>query len=238
MNGQYTPEGAFARALARKVRDTEMPVDVLARSAGIAPNDFQHFLNGRRLPTLQQLNMINEACGRRGPGLPPHQYALAELWKAAYAEQSAMGVGFEAPADLQPPAESPPREFPAIPHEDFTARNTTGSGRVPSPRTWSTILPPGPGRVTTVPEFIKALRDVYIWAGAPSYREVAATSGNLVARSTISDLFHEKNRDKLPRFVLVMDILTTLGVTDVEAWHMVWSKLRGGRPYGRDLARR
>ncbi|WTW99627.1 hypothetical protein OG216_42575 [Streptomycetaceae bacterium NBC_01309] len=238
MNGQYTPEGIFARALARKVRDSETPVDVLARSAGIAPNDFHHFLNGRRLPTLQQLNMINEACGRRGRGLPPQQYALAELWKAAYAEQSTMGTGFEARTGLEPPAEHPPREFPAMPHEDSTARTTAGSGRVPSARTWSTIPPPGPARVTTVPEFIKALRDVYIWAGAPSYRRVAATSGNLVARSTISDLFHEKNSNKLPRFDLVMDILTTFGVADVETWHMVWSQLKGGRPYGRDLARR
>ncbi|MFF1918203.1 hypothetical protein ACFVYE_43140, partial [Streptomyces sp. NPDC058239] len=71
-------------------------------------------------------------------------------------------------------------------------------------------------------EFVQALRDLHIWAGKPSMRELEARTGSHVSKST----FHKMlNEDRLPRFDTLEAFLKACKVEYREAWIRKWRLL-------------
>ncbi|MFD4860692.1 helix-turn-helix domain-containing protein [Streptomyces atratus] len=68
-------------------------------------------------------------------------------------------------------------------------------------------------------EFVQALRDLHIWAGKPSMRELEARTGRHVSKSTFHNMLNE---DRLPRFDTLEAFLKACKVEYREAWIRKW----------------
>jgi hypothetical protein len=87
-------------------------------------------------------------------------------------------------------------------------------------------LRPDPARVTTAAEMGAALRAYRAWAGDPSFRTMAAASGQKAAASTICVAM---GRDELPRLEVVIAVIAGCGGSQEELrrWATAWRRLRG-----------
>ncbi|GAA1230344.1 XRE family transcriptional regulator [Kitasatospora nipponensis] len=84
---------------------------------------------------------------------------------------------------------------------------------------------PSPEGACDAAQFIALLRSLKIWAGNPSFQELARRSG--LARSTLADAL-SLNRRGLPRLEVVTALLTACGVTGRESasWQRTWRALQ------------
>lgn len=85
-------------------------------------------------------------------------------------------------------------------------------------------LRPDPDVVTSVPEFLKAMRRYLVWAGNPSFRTLAQRCRHRVSESTF---YAALNGSALPRFPVVHDFIGACGATDEywERFELAWRRL-------------
>ncbi|MFE4777836.1 helix-turn-helix domain-containing protein [Streptomyces sp. NPDC056713] len=79
---------------------------------------------------------------------------------------------------------------------------------------------PALANVTDVPGFVEALRELHVWAGKPSMRELQRRS--MISKSTFSKLLTE---DRLPTFSILMAFLQACNAQYREAWVRKWRHL-------------
>jgi hypothetical protein len=94
-------------------------------------------------------------------------------------------------------------------------------------------LKPDPLSVGSVADLILTLRDYRVWAGDPSFRMMAARSGQLASASAICTALGEDalTSEVLPRLPVIMAVVAGCGgdQEDQEAWATAWRLLRLGR---------
>ncbi|RPF24725.1 helix-turn-helix transcriptional regulator [Streptomyces sp. TLI_185] len=76
--------------------------------------------------------------------------------------------------------------------------------------------------VRTVRDYTEALRELHVWAGKPSMRDLAQRSDHRVSKSTFSKML---NDDRLPRFDILNAFLTACGSQYRQAWIRKWRQL-------------
>lgn len=83
---------------------------------------------------------------------------------------------------------------------------------------------PTPGEEADIGVFVRALRDVKVWAGNPSLEVLRRRTG--VATSTLSDAF-KMNRRRLPSIDIVRAVLAACGAAPAEItqWDQAWRSL-------------
>jgi len=72
-------------------------------------------------------------------------------------------------------------------------------------------------------EFVQALRLLKIWAGNPSFDQLARRSG--VPRSTLADVVKRRRR-QLPALEVVRAFVQACGLPDTSAWDDAWRRLQ------------
>lgn len=89
--------------------------------------------------------------------------------------------------------------------------------------------------VTTIPQFLQALRQLRIMAGNPPLTELNRRSGGFLPPSTVSGAL---TRDRLPRLELVMAYVRACGADDRQAaqWEALWARMKAGDVPGTDPA--
>jgi tetratricopeptide (TPR) repeat protein len=87
---------------------------------------------------------------------------------------------------------------------------------------------PDPGQAASPQEFVAHLRVLRVWAGNPSFEQLARSSG--VPRSTLADAL-SRHRDRLPALDVVRRFVRACGVTGVDAlsWEERWRQLQAAR---------
>jgi transcriptional regulator with XRE-family HTH domain len=76
--------------------------------------------------------------------------------------------------------------------------------------------------VRTIHDYAEALRELHVWAGKPSMRDLSRRSGGLASKSTFSKML---NDDKLPRFDILESFLKACGSQYRQAWIRKWRQL-------------
>lgn len=86
-------------------------------------------------------------------------------------------------------------------------------------------LKPNPCAATTVAEFIEALWKYKAWSGDPSWRRMAARTGQAVVHST---MYAAMNGDALPKFDVVRAIIIGCngGDDDLESYTRAWRRIQ------------
>lgn len=94
----------------------------------------------------------------------------------------------------------------------------------PAPDAPGRALKPDPLTAAAVPEFLEALANLRIWAGAPSYRDLSRRcAGGLPRHSTFVSML---TGDTLPRLDLVLVYVDALGLSaDRDQWTAAWRRL-------------
>ena len=90
-------------------------------------------------------------------------------------------------------------------------------------------LKPDPLDAHTPQELVAALRRYREWAGAPSFRQMAARAGQKVAHTTMHTAL--KSSDRLPKFDVLMAIVVGCGgdENDQRAFATSWRRIRVSR---------
>jgi hypothetical protein len=88
-------------------------------------------------------------------------------------------------------------------------------------------LRPDPDAITTVPGLIAAMRRYRIWAGAPSFRVLAARCRQRVSASAFCAAL--SNQHRLPSRELIRDFIGGCGATQdyLERFDQAWRRLAG-----------
>lgn len=85
-------------------------------------------------------------------------------------------------------------------------------------------LKPHPEHATTAAEFMRSLRDLRVWAGEPSPRELSRRCGRSPSKTTFWKMLRS---DELPQLDLLVVFIEALGMPgDVEEWRNAWRRLR------------
>src|ERR1017187_2083754 len=86
-------------------------------------------------------------------------------------------------------------------------------------------LCPDPLSAATAAEFMEALRLFRVWAGEPSFREMARACGNAVGISTMCTVL---NGSELPTLRIMLAIVSACGASDEHqrAFATAWRKVR------------
>ena len=76
--------------------------------------------------------------------------------------------------------------------------------------------------VRDVRGYVEALRELHLWAGKPSMRELAYRADGRASKSTFSKMLNE---DRLPPFYLLEAFLSACAVQYRQAWIRKWRQL-------------
>ncbi|MFW3469916.1 helix-turn-helix domain-containing protein [Streptomyces microflavus] len=88
---------------------------------------------------------------------------------------------------------------------------------------------PDPAGATSARDYVQALRELHIWAGKPSMRELEVRSGGHVSKSTFHNMLTD---DRLPRFENLEIFLTACGAKYPQAWLRKWRFLARAQDIG------
>lgn len=198
----------FGRELTKARVQAGLTIEEAAEVAGIAARKAGGYFSGRDLPTsseagLKTLRSLLAACGITDlEQVIAWTDALARVW---------------------------PQAAPAVPASGFRTPEEAArrARRVPAPVVPDTSgfdLRPDPLASRTAGDFVKALHEFRVWAGEPSFREMALLCGHAVSAATMCKAL---GRDKLPSQRVVLAIIKACGGTPdhqrefVTAWRML-----------------
>ncbi|HZE51098.1 MAG TPA: helix-turn-helix transcriptional regulator [Jatrophihabitantaceae bacterium] len=85
---------------------------------------------------------------------------------------------------------------------------------------------PDPSTVRDVAGFVHALRLLKVWAGDPSFDQLARRSG--LPRSTLADAV-KQNRERLPQLDVVRSFVRACGQDDPSSWDDAWRRVQSAR---------
>jgi transcriptional regulator with XRE-family HTH domain len=205
----------FGRELTKTRVQAGLTVEEAAEAAGITARQADAYFSGRDLPPsseagLKTLRSLLAVCAITDlEQVIAWTDALARVWPQAAPPASASGS--------QPPAEAARR-----------------ARRVPAPVVPDTSgfdLRPDPLTSRTAQDFVDALSQFRVWAGEPSYREMALLCGHAVSAATMCTAL---GRDKLPSQRVVLAIIKACGGTPdhqrefVTAWRMLRTRPGAG----------
>jgi DNA-binding SARP family transcriptional activator/transcriptional regulator with XRE-family HTH domain len=209
----------FGRALTTVRVQAGLTVEEAAEAAGITARKADDYFTGRDLPSsseagLKTLRTILAACAITDlEQVIAWTDALARVWPQAAPRAAASGTGN--------PGEAARR-----------------ARRVPAPVVPDTAgfdLRPDPLTAQTAGDFVKALSQFRVWAGEPSFREMALLCGHAVSAATMCTAL---GRDKLPSQRVVLAIIKACGGTPdhqrefVTAWRMLRTPRGSGMQTG------
>ncbi|MET9250266.1 helix-turn-helix domain-containing protein [Nonomuraea sp. NPDC003709] len=92
-------------------------------------------------------------------------------------------------------------------------------------------LQPDPLTATSKEEFLSAMREFHVWAGEPSYREIALNAGKTVGASTLCEALDPNKPARLPTLKVVTAFIYGCGggEEDLTIWTTAWRRVRMAR---------
>ncbi|MEV6867464.1 helix-turn-helix transcriptional regulator [Streptosporangium subroseum] len=212
--------------LRRIVQSSGLPLSQIASQARMPAATLSAMTNGHRIPRKEALESILDACE-----------AVSTLrFDARYS--------WERLRDLQLRAEqhsetaSPEARSP----DPLTSHPGGGVSAGAAFRTKDSLhrlredalgygLKPDPLMATTKEALLELMREFHIWAGEPSYREIAINAGRTVGASTLCEALDIKKPARLPSLKVVTAFIHGCGGSeeDLTHWTTAWRQIRMGR---------
>ncbi|MEU0568592.1 hypothetical protein ABZ297_24885 [Nonomuraea sp. NPDC005983] len=92
-------------------------------------------------------------------------------------------------------------------------------------------LQPDPMRASSKEEFLAVMREFHVWAGEPSFREIARNAGKTVGASTLCEALDANRPPRLPTLKVVMAFIHGCGGSedDLVTWTTAWRRVRMAR---------
>lgn len=92
-------------------------------------------------------------------------------------------------------------------------------------------LKPDPLTALTKEELLRVMREFHVWAGEPSYREIALRSGKMVGASTLCEALNPRKAPRLPSLKVITAFIHGCGGTDddLTLWTTAWRRVRMGK---------
>jgi hypothetical protein len=92
-------------------------------------------------------------------------------------------------------------------------------------------LQPDPLAATSKEEFLAVMREFHVWAGEPSYREIALNAGKTVGASTLCEALDPNKPARLPTLKVVTAFVYGCGggEEDLTIWTTAWRRVRMAR---------
>lgn len=83
------------------------------------------------------------------------------------------------------------------------------------------------------------MRDFHVWAGEPSYREIAINAGRAVGASTLCEALDVNRPARMPSLKVVTAFVHGCGgeEEDLVSWTTAWRRIRMARVRERPLTR-
>ncbi|GAA1963354.1 hypothetical protein [Catenulispora subtropica] len=103
-----------------------------------------------------------------------------------------------------------------------TARRPARATAVPELQTWRSA--PDPRQAAASAELVACMRDLIVWAGSPSYRDLETRAGGRLPKSTLSEAL--RHPERLPsREMLRALVGACKAAEDWPKWDAAWTRL-------------
>lgn len=232
---KLTTEDSFAmeRAvlsdlLRRAVQSSGLPLSQIANQARIPATTLSAMMSGRLLPRKETLESILEACET----IPLLRFDVRYSWERL--------------RDLQLRSEQHSEtESPGQGNSDLSAARPGDTSAGATFLTKDSLhqlredalgyeLKPDPLTATTKEELLELMRDFHIWAGEPSYREIAINAGRTVGASTLCEALDVNKPARLPSLKVITAFIHGCGGSegDLIRWTTAWRQIRMARTQG------
>ncbi|MEV4095863.1 hypothetical protein [Streptosporangium saharense] len=199
----------LADLLGRAVRASGLPLSRIANQAHIRASSLEAMVNGRLVPRKETLESILDAC----------ETVSFLRFDVRYSWERLKELQLRGRHD---PAETPPEPSgtapPPQPHH--LRQDVIGYD-----------LKPDPLRAETKEELLALMRDFHVWAGEPSYREIAINAGRAVGASTLCEALDVNRPARMPSLKVVTAFVHGCGgeEEDLVSWTTAWRRIRMAR---------
>ncbi|MFI6815388.1 hypothetical protein ACIBG7_23470 [Nonomuraea sp. NPDC050328] len=177
----------------------------VVRVTGMARSQVERVLNGNgRVPR----HLLDEIL-QRIDAVQPERRPVVDAWRRLEAAR----------AETEAAAPEPPE-----------AADPAGLHRLREDAAGYT-LKPSPLTATSKEEFLAVMREFHIWAGEPSYREIALKARKSVGASTLCEALDPKRPPRLPTLKVVTAFVYGCGggEEDLTTWTTAWRQVRLAR---------
>ncbi|MEV7010769.1 helix-turn-helix transcriptional regulator [Streptosporangium sp. NPDC051022] len=229
MEDSFAMERAVLSDLLRRmVSASGLQMSQIANQARIPATRLSAMMSGHLIPRQEVLESLLEACD----AVPTLRFDIRYSWERLRDLQLRSGqhLGPEDPETRK--SGSPTPQAGAAPTEAaFQAKGTLPPLREDA---LGYELKPDPLIATTKEELLELMRDFHIWAGEPSYREIAINAGRSVGASTLCEALNVNKPIRLPSLKVVTAFIHGCGGNEAELvrWTTAWRRIRMARGHG------
>ncbi|MFC3986840.1 helix-turn-helix domain-containing protein [Streptosporangium jomthongense] len=232
---QVTMEDSFAmeRAvlsdlLRRVVHSSGLPLSQIANQARITTTSLSAMMSGRLIPRQEVLENLLEACDAVHFLRFDVRYSWERLRNLQLRSEKNLG-----PEDSETGKSGPPSpQTDTVPAEP--AFQMKGASPLLREDALGYELKPDPLTAITKEELLELMRDFHVWAGEPSYREIAINAGRAVGASTLCETLNVNKPPRLPSLKVVTAFIHGCGGSEADLvhWTTAWRRIRMARTHG------
>ncbi|WP_329087710.1 MULTISPECIES: helix-turn-helix domain-containing protein [unclassified Streptosporangium] len=229
---KLAPEHTFAmernvlgNLLQQAILGSGLTPSQIATQVRIPASTLSAMMSGRMIPRKETLESIVEAC----EAVPMLRFDIRYSWERLRDLQ----LRSEQPSEIE--SSETENSDPPAPHSGGVHAGTAFQEKDSLHRlredAFGYGLKPDPLTATTKEELLELMRDFQIWAGEPSYREIAINAGRTVGASTLCEALDVNKPARLPSLKVVTAFIHGCGGSeeDLTHWTTSWRRIRMGR---------